>query len=66
MSIRCGHCKGRHESVADVRTCSAPVMTLDMAKAIGRRTGRCQVCHRLLTNPDSIAAGIGPVCAGRF
>lgn len=24
---------------------------------------RCIVCHRKLTNPDSIAAGIGPVCA---
>jgi hypothetical protein len=33
--------------------------------AEGKRTGVCQVCHRKLTNPDSIAAGIGPVCAGR-
>lgn len=24
MSIRCGHCKDRHETVAEVRSCSAP------------------------------------------
>lgn len=25
----------------------------------------CRVCHRPLSNPKSIAAGIGPVCASR-
>ena len=25
----------------------------------------CGICHRTLTNPASIAAGIGPVCAGK-
>lgn len=25
--------------------------------------GRCRVCNRTLTNPESIDAGIGPVCA---
>ena len=34
--------------------------------AEGKRTGICQVCHRKLTNPKSIEAGIGPVCAGRI
>ena len=34
--------------------------------AYGKRTGRCGVCHRPLTNPASIAAGIGPICAGYF
>lgn len=29
----------------------------------GRRTGRCCCCHRKLTDPVSIANGIGPVCA---
>jgi hypothetical protein len=33
--------------------------------AEGKRTGVCQVCHRKLTNPKSVAAGIGPICAGR-
>ena len=27
--------------------------------------GRCCVCNRKLTTPDSIRLGIGPVCAGR-
>ena len=27
--------------------------------------GRCRVCNRQLTNPESIETGIGPVCAGR-
>lgn len=26
---------------------------------------RCRACNRKLTRPDSIAEGIGPVCAGR-
>jgi len=32
----------------------------------GKRTGVCQVCHRKLTNPVSVAAGIGPICSGRI
>lgn len=27
--------------------------------------GRCVVCNKKLTTPESIQAGIGPVCAGR-
>lgn len=27
--------------------------------------GRCRVCNRKLTTPESIQSGIGPVCAGR-
>jgi hypothetical protein len=42
--------------------------SLDVATAgrIGQRTGRCLVCSRLLTDEDSVAAGIGPVCAKRL
>ena len=29
------------------------------------RSGRCYVCNRKLTTPESIAAGIGPVCAAK-
>lgn len=28
-----------------------------------RLVGRCRECHRVLTDPDSVAAGIGPECA---
>jgi hypothetical protein len=41
-------------------------MSLEEAKAYGKRTGTCCVCSRELTNPESIASGIGPVCASRF
>ncbi len=34
--------------------------------AYGKATGSCGICSKTLTNPDSIAAGIGPVCAGKF
>lgn len=34
--------------------------------AYGRQLGKCGACGRTLTDPDSIAAGIGPVCAGNM
>lgn len=39
---------------------------IEAVKEIGRATGRCCVCSRLLTDPESIEAGIGPICASRF
>lgn len=36
------------------------------ARAAGKKTGRCCCCGRKLTNENSIAAGIGPICAGNF
>lgn len=32
----------------------------------GRQTGRCSCCGRELTNADSIALGIGPICKDRW
>jgi Family of unknown function (DUF6011) len=40
-------------------------MTLDDAKAYGRETGQCCCCGALLTDPKSVAAGIGPICGGK-
>jgi hypothetical protein len=40
-------------------------MTLEEAKAFGALYGTCCVCGRTLTDEKSIAAGIGPVCAGK-
>jgi uncharacterized protein DUF6011 len=34
--------------------------------AHGRRTGNCACCNRPLTDKESVARGIGPVCAERF
>jgi hypothetical protein len=41
-------------------------MTRDEAAAYGRRFGRCIVCQAELTDPKSVEAGIGPVCAQKF
>lgn len=38
---------------------------MEAMKADGRRTGRCCCCGRELTDPDSIAAGIGPICEAK-
>lgn len=35
-------------------------------KAHGIATGSCGCCGRELTDPESIAAGIGPICAAKF
>lgn len=34
-------------------------------EAYAIESGRCSLCHRLLTDPDSIERGMGPVCAGK-
>jgi hypothetical protein len=41
-------------------------MTLEQAAKFGALYGVCCVCGRDLTDEGSIAAGIGPICAGRF
>lgn len=38
-------------------------MSLEEAQAWGVETGHCCVCGIFLTNPKSVAKGIGPVCA---
>ena len=39
---------------------------LKLAQLYGHETGNCSVCHRPLTDPKSIALGIGPICLKRF
>ena len=41
-------------------------MTLEQAKEFGALYGTCCVCGRTLTDEESIAAGIGPVCGAKF
>lgn len=36
------------------------------AIAYGKEYGQCACCGRELSNPESVALGIGPICAGRF
>lgn len=40
-------------------------MSIDEAKAFGVEYGFCVVCAKFLTDPVSVAQGIGPVCSGR-
>lgn len=35
------------------------------SKDYGKQIGRCGICGRTLTDDDSRAAGIGPICAGK-
>lgn len=41
-------------------------MTLDAAVNFGVLYGTCCNCGKLLTNPESIEAGLGPICAAKF
>ena len=36
------------------------------AEAYGQETGTCCICNATLTNKESIARGIGPICAEKF
>ncbi len=38
----------------------------EMGTAYAMMSGRCWVCNRTLTTPESISAGIGPICAARI
>jgi hypothetical protein len=37
----------------------------EAGKAYALASGCCYICNRLLTTPESIADGIGPVCAAK-
>lgn len=41
-------------------------LTIEKAREFGKMYGVCCVCGRILTNEESIEAGIGPVCGGRL
>lgn len=38
----------------------------EAGKNYAMRSGKCFICGRKLTTPDSIVAGIGPICAGNI
>jgi hypothetical protein len=45
---------------------SAERLTLEQAAELGIKTGRCVACGKLLTDPESVAYGVGPVCRAKF
>jgi len=46
-----------------VAACADPAAA---AEAYGKRTGQCSCCGRALTNEESIARAIGPICASKW
>lgn len=42
------------------------LLTLERARELGAEWGICLRCGALLTNPESVERGIGPVCAEKF
>jgi hypothetical protein len=56
-----GHTKLLKAAIGDG---TAVRLVLEDVAALGRKYNRCMVCSRELTDERSIAAGIGPVCAG--
>jgi Family of unknown function (DUF6011) len=54
-----------YEAGAIYKITAGDRMTLEQAKLFGVETGFCCVCGILLTDPKSVLAGIGPVCAKR-
>jgi hypothetical protein len=63
-----GKKKGRWDYApgAMAQSGSWQVLTLHEAAALSSKWGYCCVCGRLLTKQESIDAGIGPICAGKF
>jgi hypothetical protein len=41
-------------------------LTQEQAAALGKKWHRCMCCGKELTNEDSIARGIGPICASKL
>lgn len=55
-----------YESGAIKNISAANKMTLEEAKQFGKQFGVCCQCGALLTDPVSVARGIGPICAEKF
>jgi hypothetical protein len=51
---------------AIAKLATAEPLTLELAAKYGKLYGMCVGCGRTLTDEGSIAAGIGPICAGKF
>jgi hypothetical protein len=44
----------------------AVTLTVEAAASLGAHLGVCVICGATLTDPESVARGIGPVCAARL
>jgi hypothetical protein len=61
--------KSRQNKIGDwYEIADAALFTNDYKKAglaYATQSGNCYRCNRLLTEPESIARGLGPICAGK-
>jgi hypothetical protein len=53
-------------SIARMRMTGARRLTMAEALTLSAAWGECVRCGRTLTDPNSVAAGIGPVCRKAF
>jgi hypothetical protein len=63
--FRRAHVWGKHKADTKLTQAITVLERQPGAAAVGyaMASGRCYVCGRMLTTPESIASGIGPVCA---
>lgn len=63
-----GHFHGSNNATPETAGQVAEIARDPRAAAIahGFRTGNCACCGRLLTDPESVSRGIGPICASNF
>ncbi|MEI9428683.1 DUF6011 domain-containing protein [Mesorhizobium sp. Cs1299R1N3] len=63
-----GKFEARREAMADTLSilCEIAADPMESAVRYGRATGVCGCCGRELTDKDSVAAGIGPICATKW
>ncbi len=54
------------DAVTQAEVAKVAASPADAAIAYGQLTKRCSVCGITLTNPESKARGIGPICAEKF
>lgn len=66
--IVAGKFEARREAAPDTLSllCSIAADPMKAAIEYGRSTGECGCCGRELTDPASVAAGIGPICATKW
>lgn len=53
-------------SEQEARILAAAANPLEAIIAFGRQTGKCSMCNRPLSDPDSLAAGVGPICRAKY
>jgi hypothetical protein len=56
----------RQRQALSILFAATDVDAKEMGLSFARESGRCCVCGRLLTTPDSIEKGIGPVCLRKW